>query len=110
MKSICYYIFALELLLLPLMSHALPVMEYVELNKKPENNSSLSTLRVQQNVQVFKENLKNLSRVHVEEKASLSEQIDQVMEALNLEKKECTNVTWGSLFMQSLFGKKNLCT
>lgn len=98
------------MLLMPLMSHAFPIMEYVDLNKeRPENKSSLNTLGVPQNIQLFKDNLKNLSRLHVEEKASLSEQLDQVMEALNLEKKECTNVTWGSLFMQSLFGKKNLC-
>lgn len=61
----------------------------------------------------LKENLRNSSRMHVEEKASVSQQIDQITASLEeLEKEQkgtCAKVTWTNVVMHTLFGKNNLC-
>lgn len=61
----------------------------------------------------LKENLRNSSRMRVEEKASVSQQIDQITESLEELKKEqgrdCAKVTWSNIIMHKLFGKNDLC-
>lgn len=66
-----------------------------------------------QKLEELKESLRSSSRLHVEEQASVSQQIDQITASLEeLEKEQkgsCAKVTWTNVIMHTLFGKNHLC-
>lgn len=66
-----------------------------------------------QKLEELKETLRNSSRMHVEERGSMSQQIDQIaasLEELEQEQKgDCASVTWTNVIMHTLFGKNHLC-
>lgn len=92
-----------------LLARSMPTEYFSCQNLLPEDNLPCSKSKLEE----LKENLRNSSRIHVEEEASVSQQIDQItasLEKLESEQKgECAKITWMNIIRHTLFGKNHLC-
>lgn len=106
--SFCCYIM-LYSTTITLLAWSMPTDNFSCQNPLLEDNLPCSKSKLEE----LKENLRNSSRIHIEEEAPVSQQIDQItasLEKLEKEQKgECAKITWMNIIMHTLFGKNHLC-